>query len=366
MDPVMVLVLMLFALFTGGAGHAAWTQAQTQRVARLREALLASCPDQDGELSVFDLFWDLGASELALEIMASRGMLPAEREALPAVFERLREGVREHGGYARFVQDMIETLDELEARPSVSGAQRRALPTLANSARKLLPAPEGHQPDAQGPSQNHLLGLGLSERIQARDAQWTGVYGLGLSAAPGAIDADALGRLDPAQLLGELVRGSWRGAVAQLKKSRALKAKRAELDEGLRALYLHVAREAAQDARFFDPLYDAARRWERDAWRLWWMIEARRWAARPFAFTADVLMREAYLLALALSQHARANADEVLDTISRRARRGEEEMAGYVIYLNRYAFFAGRGDAHAPHVRKIEFATARLKEALAA
>ena len=39
-------------------------------------------------------------------------------------------------------------------------------------------------------------------------------------------------------------------------------------------------------------------------------------------------------------------------------------MAGYLIYANRYAFFAGRGDNHARLVSEIEYAASRIQNEL--
>ena len=39
-------------------------------------------------------------------------------------------------------------------------------------------------------------------------------------------------------------------------------------------------------------------------------------------------------------------------------------MAGYLVYTNRFVFFAGQGDAHAPLIAAIEYATSRIQDEL--
>ena len=92
--------------------------------------------------------------------------------------------------------------------------------------------------------------------------------------------------------------------------------------------------------------------------------QERPWSERPFAQAADLLMEEARIFARYLARHAKANTDEAIGAIGRAAVRGDEAMAGYLVYANRYAFFAGRGDQHASLISEIEYTASRIQTEL--
>ena len=90
----------------------------------------------------------------------------------------------------------------------------------------------------------------------------------------------------------------------------------------------------------------------------------RPWRERPYALASDLLMEEARIFARYLARHARQNTDEAIRSIGKAAVKGDEAMAGYLIYANRYAFFAGRGDRHARLISEIEYAASRIQSEL--
>ena len=96
------------------------------------------------------------------------------------------------------------------------------------------------------------------------------------------------------------------------------------------------------------------------------MERHRPWAERADALACDLLVEEARILARYLARHAKKNTDEALGAIRDCATKGDAPMAGYLVYVNRFAFFAGRGDGHASIINEIEYATAKIQAELRA
>ncbi|MFU8806915.1 MAG: hypothetical protein ACNA8W_24115, partial [Bradymonadaceae bacterium] len=92
MDPITIVILTLIVLATGGAGTAAAVQMQRTRLrGRMGEAVRRKRPLRGQFISLFDVFWDLGVSDYALEIMGAQGLLITRPEELHGSLSRLEE-----------------------------------------------------------------------------------------------------------------------------------------------------------------------------------------------------------------------------------------------------------------------------------
>ena len=87
MDPVLILFIFTAAALAGGAARAARNARRTRRRRTLRASVTRALPAPGRDASLFDLFWDLGASDFALTLMAHHGLLPAS-----AARDRRRRG----------------------------------------------------------------------------------------------------------------------------------------------------------------------------------------------------------------------------------------------------------------------------------
>lgn len=371
MEPVTIIMLMLLSLMLGGAGQTTYKRVQKARRERMRAALLKKLPSAERYVSVFDIFWDLGVSSYALEIMAHQDLLPGRDADLDRVFRTIDDRIEAHGSYQAFIADVLEAIQEFYEDHRAAG-DRRLLPTLEMQSTKLLPLPEDHaQPTAaptledDGLPSGYLLDIDLDDRTDARQRKIGGDGALVVTTPVGAqVDLDDLLRVDAASVVRSLVNGRFGDQLTKWFQMRQLRGLRQELDRALSGLFREFERQAKRDPDFTQPLYDLARRWEREAIRITKLEEERPWDDEPWELAADVLVEEARILARYLSRHARKTTDDALSAIRTAASKGDLGMAGYLVYINHYAFFAGRGDAHAQALRDIELASARIQSEL--
>lgn len=320
-------------------------------------------------LSLYDVFWDLGVNDFALEIMFSQGILPGAGRSLDDVRAQLVEYIREHGSYEAFVQELLDSISEVYKEHLRMG-HRRAMPSLINRGQKLLPSPEsigveeaeGSQSDLP---QGFLLDMNLKERALSRANM--GTYGLVHTHARSSdVDIDQLGRLDPLSLLGSLFQGTFASAAKGWFKMRQLRQLRKELDVALSTLFRFFDARAREDVRFLEPLYDLANRWSAEGGRISALAHDRPWKGKAWALSADILMEEALAMSEALELRAFRNTKETLESLRGYADRGDLPMAGYLVYLNHYAFFARLRSDYSHLIRDVEFATGRIQRELGA
>ena len=319
-------------------------------------------------VSIYDVFWDLGVSDFALEIMHSQGILPTPNTSLEDVRAQLVEHIQHNGSYEVFVQELLEAISEVY-REHLRTGHRRAMPSLINRGQKLLPS--AHMPVAQAAQsqqsdlpQGFLLDMSLRERAQARANM--GTYGLihAHARADEEVDVDQLGRLDPLALLGSLFQGTFSTVAKNWFQMRQLRHLRKELDDALSTLFRFFDARAKQDVRFLEPLYDLANRWAAEGGRISALMHDAPWKHKPWALSADILMEEALAMSQALELGAFRNTKETLESVRRHADRGDLPMAGYVVYLNHYAFFARLSSDYSHLIRDVEFATGRIQREL--
>lgn len=374
---------MMLALGVGGAGRVSYRKRKKRRRELMREAILTELALPGQLVSIYDLFWDLGVSDYALEIMASRGLLPKHPEQLPSVRASMHEQIMDHGSYEAFVHDLIGAIEEFY-RDHQRAGHRRQLPTLRLEAVKLLPAPaqagahDGAPSDApsgsmvtwrdmQAPSdalpEGYLLDIGLEQRSQWRETRAVGqLKVLSDSSGQASVDIDSLLKLSPGALLQSMFQGRFRKEALRWFDLQRLRQLRRELDAALERMFEFFDRQVRQDASFFKPLYDLTLRWAEEATRVTRLEDERGWAQRSWALAADVLVEEAKIMARYLERHARQNADEAIASLRQHAQRGDLAMAGYLVYINHYAFMAGCREDYSELVRAVEFATHKIQQ----
>ena len=370
MDPVTIAVLAVVALAGGGAG--AWAAVRQRRATvsrdEMRAAVRSSIPlGRDAPVSLFDVFWDLGASDFALTMLASRKLLLQRPEDLALLVEILPERVAEHGGYAAFVREQLDAIQEYYREHRGAG-DRRAVLALAAPAAKALPAADQDgssaamrvASDAERGWDATRLGM-----VADRGAARLGDAAMPLAGGAGSVDVDEVVSTDVGRLLGSIFDGSIAREAKRWFAMRAARKLRDELDGALTELYRVYAASVRQSPTSTAHLYDAAKRWDADATRIGALLADPPFSAERWALCGTILLEEAQVMARTLALHAAANIEQTLVTIDTHAQRGNPAMAGYLVYVNRYAFFVGQMQLAEPHVGAIESALARLRTELA-
>lgn len=399
MDPITVVIITLLVLATGGAtGKAAveWRRAHQRQL--LAQSVHQRRPIDGQMLGLFDVFWDLGVSDFALEIMGHQGLLPDDAAQVDRALTTLEALIREHGSYGEYIADSLEAIQEFYEEHRRAG-NRRHLPTLEMRVQKLLPLPEPASPTAATGAlvdyrSSALLERSLDERQQLRAQHWHAPPGSYMPGAnmpgapvPGApvpglwpmggipntgppggpqavVDLDQIVNLDVNRVLEALFAGRFSDQVNRWWRTRRLRTLKNELDARLSALYGYYANLFGSMPALYDHLYDAQRRWQHEAARIGHLRQQAPWHARPWAPIADILVDEAHSLATRLATQAYQNVYSTIESIHSYARAGNTAMAGYLLYLNQHAFFAGRGPEYATYTRQIEYATHRVQEEL--
>lgn len=365
MDPITIAVLAAVALLGSGAGAVA--AVRTRRAVQEREAMRAAVRSaipigRDPPVSLFDVFWDLGASDFALEMMASAKLLLEEPSDLALVVELLSSRVAEHGGYATFVREQLEAMEEYYRAHREAGDRRAVLALAAPAAKALPPAGGSGQIAPALRVASDAERFGTADRGGWRTGDRAGPL---LAGADGSVDIDQVVGVDVGRLLGSIFDGSVGREAKRWFAMRQARQLRDELDRALEGLYRVYATHVRPDPARLQHLYDAARRWEADATRIGALRAAGTFAQKRWAQCATILLEEAEALARNLAARAAANVDETLMRIDGAAQRGDAGMAGYLVYVNRWALFVGRMNLCDAQVGAIEAALARLQGELA-
>ncbi len=353
---VLLLTLFMVALAFGFVGYV--RQKRRRELLRLREAVRSrGALTSNVEVSVFDVFWDLGASDFALEVMASQGLLPQDLQEMPIALDALVDRVDEQGGYDTFVRENLETIQEFFEEHRRAGA-RRQLPLLTTRNRKTLALPAVTS-QKSGESPRDILNIPKS--VQLRQVGRSGV--MDADPQPFEVDLDELVRVDPVAIL----QGIFFGRSDELDRwwqLRSLRGLRDELDGHLRRLYEAYAFEANNDPDYYRHLYDLTQRWTAEANRLEQLRDRAPWRGRPWNMAGEALVIEATATARQLAFRAKANVDQTLELIHSHARRGDYAMAGYLVFLNHHALFVGRASAYGDIIKRVETVTYRLQTEL--
>ena len=373
-EPVtLITIFILFVLGGGGASAAVASRRRRARRLELKDSIRDRVVvDGNLEVSVFDVFWDLGVNEYALEIMANQGLLPKDPDDLRAVLDQIADEVQVHGSYSTFVRETIETIETIEEfyRGHRTAGNRRALPALEVREAKTLelpavgaksnPSETANLPVPYTGGFRPVAARTFDERVEARSGG--NLSPLATSSTTTEVDVDQLANIDPLRMLKSVFDGNLGHEIERWFRMRSLRQRKTTLDELLSELYSYYAEQVAADPRFYTHLYDIARRWEMEVTRVEKLIDREAWDGKKWEICGEVLMNEALAVSRQLSWLARNNVDQSIERIHDHARRGDTAMAGYLIYLNHHAFFAGRGGRYPELVQKIENATYRLQE----
>lgn len=330
----------------------------------MRAAVRSPVPcGEHAPVSLFDIFWDLGASEFSLAMMAHRGILLDDAVDFSHLVHTLGEEIVRSGGRASYVSEQLEAIEEYYRDHNGAGDRRKIL-SLAAPLRKMLPA--AGQTNAGSHVDVSYAGA-ISGGVADRETWRTGtqVGGLALGTASETedrdIDVDAAMGGDVQRLLGSLFGGG--SVINEAKrwfKMRDARKLRDGLDQALTRLHQIYAGHVRLDAQAQANLHDSAHRWEAEITRTLALQQEAAYKGQPWALCAEVLAEEAVTLARALATQAHANVDETLAHIDALAQRNETAMAGYIVYVNRYAFFAGRTAVCEEAVRQVELALGQL------
>lgn len=377
MDPLTITLIALFVLLGGGgAGVAVRAVSVKEARRRMRESIRVREDVVDANVSIFDVFWDLGVSDFALEIMGSQGLLMDDVQDLPFALDALQDRVAENGSYATFIRENLEAIQEFYEEHRRAG-DRRSLPILENKARKTLPLPAVGSPASSSEVQGAgnfpvpydgtgrhrpVVASSPEERIAVREGRGALIQALHTSAVE--VDVDEIARVDPMRMLGGIFDGTLGSQLERWWEMRTLRGLRTELDRELELLYRLYAEAANSQPNFFSHLFDTARRWEAEASRIEDLIEKEPWRRRSWQICADALAAEALAVARKLSYMARQNVETTIEHIHGRARTGNLAMAGYLVYLNHHALFAGRSAQYGDRVRRVETATYKVQREL--
>lgn len=336
MDPISLIALAVGAAAAGGGAALAARRGARRRA--MREAVGAPIPcGADEPVSLFDVFWDLGASEMALAILAHQDLLLERADELAALVNRLPEQVSAHGGYRAFVRENLEAIRELDAaRPP--GART---PRLLTGEKRVVP-----------------LAAALDERIATR-AQLAGA-----GPAPESVDVDELLEADPLRMLGALFLGDGAGGFKRWFALREARKLRDRLDRELAGLYDVYADAVQGDPDLVAHLYAVEKRWAAESTRLAALAASRPWRREPWAGCADALVELAGAEAGRLGEQTRERAAGTVERIDELARGGDKATAGYLLFVNRYAFFARDLSLCQEPVRAIEIAMHKLQTEL--
>lgn len=370
MEPVtIVLMFMMLALGGGGVATAANTRKRKRKL-DIKDAVRQRTPVDDGvEVSLFDVFWDLGVNEYALEIMGNQGYLIRDLQDLGGAFENLNDAVKVEGSYSAFIRETLETIQEFYVAHKQAG-HRRQLPSLEVRKTKTLELPaigsdqSDHGSNLPVPftgSFKPVVAQSFDERVDARSGAMlvplVSTYGVSVQ-----VDVDDLVSIDPKRLIKGLFDGSIANEINRWTKLWNLRDRRDALDRELTRFYHYYAEQAQTDPGFYRHLYDVGRRWDLEVRRVEGLLERKKWKGKPWAICGEVLLREALAVSRQLSWSSRNNVDQTIERIHDHARRGDIAMAGYLVYLNHHAFFAGKGETYAELVRRVETATYRIQE----
>jgi hypothetical protein len=361
-DPITLTVLAAIGL-AGSGGVAAMIRARRAHVrqAAMREAVRKPIPlGAEPPVSLFDVFWDLGASDFALELMASQQLLLEEPEGLGEAARALREAVALGGSYKAFIEEQLETIQEYYREHRGAG-DRRAIPALSIPAAKALPPMDAA--DAGAGSLRVPSGA-VGSMAADRNAWRTGAATGPLHGSSGTIDVDQVLDVDLGRLLGSIFDGSIGRQAKRWFAMRSARTLRGELDRALEELYRTYATHLRPYPTHLTHLQDAAHRWEADATRIEMLLDSTPLSGRPWARCGETLLEEARSMAQALARQAADNVADVLGHIDALAAEENTAMAGYFVYVNRYPLFVGRMELAMPHLGKIETALARLQREL--
>lgn len=352
---ILTLLILIASLISGGAASASWVVSRKKKKRRYLHALHAQTIRIDGKnISIFAVFWDLGVSDYALEIMAAQRILPQAIEDIPANLHQLEHLIQNYASYSEFLQDMLDAIQEFYDSHRDAGI-RRNIPALKSTDRKSIKIAAVGSSKALVPY--HDPRLFLDRDLDGRAAARSGDIPLLAFGSDGdVIDLDQVGSVGPLDFLEGLFYGSFGTQLSRWFQMRELRSLKSKLDHELADIYFYFVTQSRENENFINYIYDISTRWKNEAERIEALALARPWKIKAWSTTADLLVDYSKNEANTLSSSARNNVKFTLDKIAHTAKLGNLSLAGYLVYLNHHAFFAGRAPAYGECVRRIESA----------
>lgn len=363
----------MLVVLGGGASGAIAVGYQSHRRAQVAKMLREPVVHQGQELSIFDVFWDLGVSDFALTMMAHDELLFEEPGDFRRAHSRLDDHIRACGSYRAYLTTSLESIEEFYRDHRRPGDRRRPA-MLRGGGRKLLALPAAGAAGAAGAHTGALVPVRATPQALARPAArdaalqaMTFQADLDTPYAPPGhvqIDIDELTRFKPGQMLSNIFNGFWRHELKKWWQFRELRAAKQSLDEALLSLYNFYADVVSRQPGYFDTLYDIPRRWHQEMRRIQAMKREEPWRGESWALTARVLVGQAEALTRELVTRTELNVHETIERIHSAARQNDFPTAGYILYMNQHAFFAGRAPDYGAYVQRIELQVHRVQQEL--
>lgn len=361
MDPITIGLIAAGVAASSGGFTAFWLRRRKQaELDAMRIAIKTTVPcGTDAPVSLLDIFWDLGSSDFALEMMGHRKLLLSNSKDLQALVHELPGQIAEANGYRGFIDQLLEAIQEFYREHKGAG-DRRAIPALVAPAMKALPAV------GESGGGGKLVVAHSSSHSRDWEAWRRGeVVGQLNAGQPAELDLDRALNAGVGSLLAGLFDGTAGHELKRWTAQREAKKLRDDLDTHLNALYGIYVSAVRSDPQTHANLHDAGQRWNAEGNRIAAVRQAQPYADKAWAVCADVLLEESAALAARLSMTAHANVNETLRRIDDHASRGNSAMAGYLVYVNRYALFVGRMQICQEAVVAIETASDQLRAKLA-
>ncbi len=399
MDPFVIVLITLLALGGGAGGGAVALARRRQRKRAMGVAILDKVDHHGRALSIFDVFWDLGVSDYALALMDNQGLLLDEPEDFERAHARLDDLIEAHGTYTDLIEDNLAAIQEFYREHRQTG-HRRKIPTMTLRQRKFLPVARSQSDKTANEPSTELttrsdeppvsveekearadierdLGRVTQDSVEERRQYREQRSPLMMTVTPDeqmstaskssskqAVDLDELVKLEPLEMLKNIFDGRLTEQVQKWWKFRHLRGAKSKLDDEFQRFYAFYADLARSRGDFYDMLYDTAKRWREESRRIDELAKDKPWSGEPFSDCAQSLVEQAAQVARELAGRARYNVDATVERIHDFARQGDDAMAGYLLYLNHHAFFAGRAPDYVDHVQKIERLAYRVQEEL--
>jgi len=378
-DPITLILIGAAAAAAAGLGVATPPLLSSARLRRARKLLtrpIISTVTGDGVAkSVYDVFQDLGANEVALEVMRHMGMIPESEDELDSVAASLEENIASFGGYESLVRSLRESIADIEGERR-SGNRGRLTLVAPRGAEALLPAVATPLKALEaGEEVKALPQMGATGSTHATPKLHSSVDGA-LDDFVGALEGDSKEGLEQAGgdlaaiviggVLGSLTTGTsfWTG-VTKFARRRQVKQMKTRLSSELSALSLDVFHTSADLKGEIDKNLSSI---EQDA--RYNVEQHRREARRHKSLPKE--QRSTSLLALKLlaSQNARDelkaaqhDSRQLKSQIARHRRSGRHDLAGFLIYVNRSTLLRGL-KAFDGRIEAIEQAGAHLRSAI--
>ncbi len=361
MEPFTFFIIIVSLISSGAIGAGAMKTLKKRKRKAFYSALSQNrirVLNQD--LSIFALFWDLGVSDYALEIMAAQKILPHDLDDVPSCLVQLEYLVQNYETYGAFSQDMLEAIQEFYDLHKDVGP-RRQVPALQSADRKSIKISAVAESNALVPYHDPTLNLDhdIDGRVAARSGD---IPMLGFGSDGDVIDIDQVGVVNALDFLEGLFYGSFGNKLDKWFKLRQLRQLKSNLDRELVGFHQYFVNQMKCVPHFVDHIYDVSKRWKREKNRIEALRIKRPWAAKPWSRVADLLVDRSIDEANSLQHKAKMNVDTTLAKISSTAGTGNRSLAGYLVYLNHHAFFAGRSEGYGEGVRKIEAAAYHVQQ----